>query len=176
MSGMSISAARLAALPIAGKVVAERIGVTAVAVSRYRSGQRTPTAELAAKLETEFGIPADGWSEPVTSAQPEQAALGGDHAERTKRLAAELLEALEAEVRAVRGDDGLTHLERTRRLTQLAQAVQRIGPLTGATLALSEEQILRSPAWRKLKEDLLEMLAEFPDAAIAFEGKFRHRE
>jgi len=44
-------------IPLRQADIAEKIGVTAVQVSRYETGQKRVPAEKAVALEKEFGIP-----------------------------------------------------------------------------------------------------------------------
>lgn len=41
--------------------LAERLGVSTAAVSRWLSGERTPSLEMAFRIEELLGIPAETW-------------------------------------------------------------------------------------------------------------------
>lgn len=46
-------------IPLRQSDIAEKIGITAVQVSRYETGQKRVPAEMAVAIEKEFGIPRE---------------------------------------------------------------------------------------------------------------------
>lgn len=59
-------ATRLEKLGLSQRDLSLRLDVSTAAVSRWISGERTPSLEMAFLLERELGIPAESWLCPRT--------------------------------------------------------------------------------------------------------------
>ena len=63
--------------------------------------------------------------------------------------------------------DNITPYERTKVGRHATQMLGEIGKLTGETQEISEERLLRLPAWRRIQETILLALRPWPEAARA---------
>lgn len=165
----------------------EQLGVTVskMSVSRWQRGIDSPSADArAAMARKPFDIlptlwdqspgrpvervlgPSDGPPAPVPPA-PDSAPAGP--VVSTMRSAADLAEEQLAEIQLYRRqfqDAKLDMKARSLLADMEAKAIERYAKLTGQTAA-PETVLVKSPAWTKLRDKVLEVLVRHPDAARA---------
>ena len=176
---MNDGAVRLKALGLSLGKIAEELGklgltVTKMAVSRWIRGERVPTLEARAVLEKPpFGIDPKAWDSAAGPAGAKKARAPAPPSPPSAPAGA-VANAPEL------AQDLLTRIQRWREQSevdgtpaaqaQLAalemRAIQQLAGLTGQAAA-PEAELVRSPAWKKLKAELLGALERFPDALAA---------
>lgn len=155
--------------------IAERVEVNQSLVARWGTGERSPTSAQRKLLRAEFGIPIGSWDKPAEAAPAPEAAAAPAEAKstplngisfrtETQRLYDETIRLrTRGEWYRDRNNDKM-YLKFTREA-----AVQQtlLGRLLGVTTQISEERILRMPAFRNLIDRVLGAVAPWPEALRA---------
>lgn len=161
--------------------IADIIGVSKGAVSRWRRGDLVPSPKNRIQLQKKCGIPIELWDEPwdepppilpisgspeVGGADPapdeqEQATSSGSETERSLR------EQL-ARLRAIRArDPDMTTASLLRLEASETKLIQLLAQATGESDVVSESRIMRSQAWRRIRDTITDALAPYPEASMA---------
>ena len=82
-------------------------------------------------------------------------------------LAESVARYIHGRLRALEADPDLSEGDRARVLASLSTALGRVSKLTGEGLDLKPAQIVRTPAFKAVVEDLTAALAPYPDAMLA---------
>lgn len=148
-------------------VIAARIACSRPQVTNYRLCKLKPRRVNRTALHVEFGIPEEAWDRPY-SAPAEPAAVNGlnGHGMATGDIGPDVLKALILDTVKALGSSA-TPYERLRIMRSATDTLTALGKLTGETLDMPEEKILRLPAYRKLKAQILEALRPWPEAIHA---------
>lgn len=154
--------------------IAERVEVNQSLVARWGTGERSPTSAQRKLLRAEFGIPIGAWEKPAEAAPAPEAATpaeakstplnGISFRTETQRLYDETIRLrARGEWYRDKNNDKM-YLKFTREA-----AVQQtlLGRLLGVTTQISEERILRMPAFRNLIDRVLVAVAPWPEALRA---------
>lgn len=155
--------------------IAHACGVSESTVSLWRSGLRTPSEVNRELLRDLLGIALEAWDEeapegerrpvpPVTSAPVTD--LASAHAAIVAEAARQLA-IIQQAVDAIASDPLGSPQEVIRATSNAAKGLAMLGKLTGATLDLSPNQLLASPAWRQLEHAIVEALEPWPEALLA---------
>jgi hypothetical protein len=113
-----------------------------------------------------YGIGLPTWDEPIPVAaavlmpSPEKRLDVTSRALLYQRLADEA-------VSKIVGNPKITPYELLKLLDKAASTLSVIGKITGESQEISEARILRLPAWRRMKERMLEALRPYPEALKA---------
>lgn len=149
---------------------------TTVSISGWRSGKNVPTAPAREKMAlAPFGIPADAWdadagpekpkTSPAKKPSKKLAAPAGGQLVNAEVLARDYLEKI-AQWRQAAEADGVTAAVKANYASLERQAIQLYAKVTGQAEA-TENQLVRSPQWQRLKTELLQALEAHPKAAKA---------
>jgi transcriptional regulator with XRE-family HTH domain len=162
------------------------VAVTKMTVSRWQRGIDSPSAEARAAMarkpfeidptlwDKSSGAPVEktlGPSDPpptLAPSAPDSSPASGVTV-TTMRSAADLAEEQLAEIQVYRQqfkDSKLDMKARSLLADMEAKAIERYAKLTGQTAA-PETVLVKSPAWTKLRDKILEVLMRHPDAARA---------
>lgn len=163
--------------------IAARIGCSQGVVAHWLAGNRTPRMDFRVSLKRFYKIPIEAWDQviarpaPATKrralepepelapAPPEVDDASATYGEFSVRARALKLDAtIQQKLETIENDPHITALEWFKcAQTALAQ-LERLGKLTGQTQEVNEAKILRLPAWARIQEALLRVLADWPDA------------
>lgn len=152
--------------------IAERVQVDQSLVARWGTGERTPTPAQRKLLRTELGIPIGAWDKPPQAApsipptkEVKSTPLNGvSFRTETQRLYDETIRLRErAEYYRDRNNDKMY----LKVLREAAVQQTLLGRLLGVTTQISEERIVRTPAFRNVVDRILSAVAPWPEALRA---------
>lgn len=171
-------------LPAGGQVAAARaLGVSQGQLSKILAGTKQASPEFQRKALELYSVPLEDWgraagavgvaaTDPARPRAPRPPAPDAAEAGTVAsvRAKAARMEAMVQDLLDAVGADGSTPLEQARVMASAASTLALLGKLTGEVLELSERQILRSPAWRRVEGAVLEALGDHPAALEAVVG------
>lgn len=159
------------------EAIAEKVGVSRVAVSHWLSGNTKPGAAKRAALAAAYGIPPEAWDQKIPpkakAAAPTPAAAivaaGSDpipegvlgKAKMLEQMAHDLMVRLQEEMRAEKPES--THLEVAKVMNSVATTLNLLAKLTGQYELGS--RLLKLPMWKRIEAALYAALANHPKAA-----------
>lgn len=158
--------------------IAARIGCSQAVVAYWLSGARKPSPEYRMPLKRAYRIPIEAWDQiiakptavkksapPAPASPPEPEADAASIAEFSVRARALRLDAtIQAKLELIEHDSSVTPLEWFKCVQTALAQLERLGKLTGQTQEVNEAKILRLPAWSRIQEALIRVLADWPDA------------
>jgi len=150
----------LARVGLTDAEIAARVELDRAQVTKYRLSQLKPRSGNRVALRREFAVPEEAWDQPYAPPASAEAVTNGPPigAEDLQRLVSDLLRSVET---------GATPYERAKVMRSATATLSLLGKLTGATVNFSEEKILRTPAWQRLKGRVLDALRPWPEAMRA---------
>lgn len=137
-------------------------GWPANTVTHYLQGRQKPGRKRRQQLEAELGIPITAWDQEPPEADAEATTASSsatEQAGRLRRVIDNQLAQLEA--------GGSSAEQSAKLISSLSQSIRNLGSLTGEGGGITEAKILKSPAWRRIEEALIEALEPYPDALEA---------
>lgn len=173
------------------RTIAEKLNVSREMVRQWRAGKKLPAAENRDALFQAFGIPVEAWdqapakpgegrpqrpakepSKSPSKPSPKAAAKALRTAEEAEEQASEKLDA-EARLRAQiarldamrKAEVSPTALIKIERLE--TQALKELSRITGESSQISEDTIVRHPAFRRILEAITEAIEPCPKCVIA---------
>ena len=146
--------------------LAEKLGKSQTLVSFWISGERAPSARNRDLIEAVLGIEVRAWDQPVPRPPKPRPRAEAPLDASVGALATRLIAILRAELERLEKERG-TPLERVRLGEKIASTLAQLAKMTGESAEISESKILKTPAWKQLRDRMLEALAPFPDAARA---------
>lgn len=184
---MNPGAKRLAALGLTCTEIVEKVAasghqVSRMAASRWQTGKKLPAREAREALLKAFGIPVEAWDggarakpapapvvapvpTPPPTPVPSMVPMQPPSDEPT---AAELARDLLTRIQLYREQSEMTTLgvQAHRTLAEMeGKAIERYAKLTGQ--AATEREILSSPHFTKVLDEMFRVLEKFPDALRA---------
>lgn len=158
--------------------IAARVGTTQPKVSRWIAAVMKPGVPNRIALEREFAIPPSAWDEPWMQVERKPRAPGRRAQpappdpqpvdDRSVRAEAQrLMDQVRALRTRVANDASATPSEQAKVYAAAAQTLTLLGKMTGETLVVTESRILRLPAWRRIEDQLVEILTPWPAAMRA---------
>jgi transcriptional regulator with XRE-family HTH domain len=158
----------LARTGLTQEAISARTGISRPRISHYMTGQRKPGPANRAKLQRAFGIEPGLWDvAPVESIAVAPTSTGTPAPASVFDMAGVLQTAVNDQLQKLTTDPSVTPYERSKLIEKLAEALHSIGKLTGETLDMSEERLLRLPAWRRVKDAIFAALRPWPEAKVA---------
>jgi transcriptional regulator with XRE-family HTH domain len=165
--------AALQRLPDAGIEIADRLQVDRSLVARWGTGERAPTPAQRKLLRVEFGIPIRAWNKPPEAPPPPPDPIEAKSTTpltpasfraETQRLYYETSRVRELAERYQNEGEVRMYLKCLREA-----AIQQtlLGRLLGLTAEITEERMLRIPAFRSLVDRILGAIAPWPEALHA---------
>lgn len=169
----------LARLGMTQDAIATRVKRSRAAVGHWIAGRRKPRKAERAAL-AKLGVPDLWWDEDVEVTPPKEpppqkaperpeSEWSGPVAVKALRLERMLGELLDG----VADDPETTPLEKAKVMSSAASTLTALGRLTGEMQDMSEQRILRLPAWRRIQTELIEALQPWPDAMLAVGNRLR---
>lgn len=161
--------------------IAERVGVSRGLVSMWLSGQRVPRAENRTAIRKRYGIREATWDQPRAPARsrerpstppppapgepapPPALEEGSSVRAKALRLGRMVQELLDG----IANDTFALPLERAKVMASAASTLTLLGKLSGETQEISEQRILRLPAWRRIEDVIAAALDPWPEAMRA---------
>lgn len=171
---MNAGAAKLAAVELSISEIIERlkaegVSVTGPAVSRWQHGKRVPRGEDRRALSRAFGIPTGAWDEePEAPGAPAAAASSPRPIASADPTAADLARDLLTRIQLYREQAETTQLgvQARKMLAEMeGSAIERYARLSGNRS--SERDMVASPQFKRLLEEMFRALAPYPDAMRA---------
>jgi len=164
----------LARLGLTQGEISTRTGLHQVQISNYVTGHLRPKKANREILCRAYKIPVSSWDEPVpASALPVPEASS---ALPVNGSASSYAETLQTQVRRicqfVQDDPNATPAERMDLLEQATRITVQIGKITGESQDIGHSRLIRLPAYRRMKEKMLQALEPWPDAVAAIERVF----
>jgi transcriptional regulator with XRE-family HTH domain len=171
----------LAGLGLTQDVIAARLDVSRTLVSYFMTGERLPTENQRVLLEKYYGIAVVGWTESgvrapaMTAAEmnggpcrtPDEAPTNGAGSSSQRARLASLQKVIDVMYAELSRPEATTNDERAKVVARLANAELTIGKITGEHLEMSEDRVVRLPAFRRALDHILESLRPYPEAAAA---------
>ncbi len=161
--------------------IAEKVSVSRVAVSQWRSGATKPAPKKRAVLLEQFGIPIAAWddvpkksqkksvpAEPTPPPAPLAERIPGDVIGKARMLEEMALE----QMRDLQDPElGVTPLEKAKVMASVAATLNLLAKLTGQ-FDLGA-RLFRLPIWKRIEKALEEGLRGHPKAAAAVARSLR---
>jgi len=152
--------------------IAARLGISRASVGHYRTGRRNPGKAARTKL-ADLGIAEEWWDQPPAP-RPNTPADSSPKAPANAKLsgpiavqALYLQDELNLILGELKNDDAATPTERLKVINACAGILKQIGHLTGELTNISEERVLKLPAWRNIQQAITETLTPWPEALRA---------
>ena len=164
-SARSKGAVMLASLGMTQESIASKSRVNRVQIARFQNGGGKPGPANRAIFERVFQIPPSSWDVPAEPAKPPRKALEAPGAPMARD---EIIRRLQANlVAAIRqlDDPSSTPYEKTRTVDKAAEALTKLGKLTGETL--SEWEVMNLPKFAPIAETIRRALLPWPEAEQA---------
>jgi hypothetical protein len=159
------------ALGETGAALAKTLGVSTASIAKWRSGDNRPARVHQESIQARWPhIAVADWVAPVearvipvaTEAPAGSLAAASDRllelADKALRIASESLDEAEAEA-----DPGV----RAKLLRDFMGTAQALGKLTGEARELSDTQLVKMPAFRRLVDKIVAVLEPWPEAMKA---------
>jgi transcriptional regulator with XRE-family HTH domain len=186
----------MARLGMQDEDMAARTGLNRVQVTNYRNSKLKPKSSNRLLLERVLGIPRDAWDFAAGEYPAQRAAdrrkRGGIEQPKTPRKpmppeppevraqADAVLQETEAMLqrvrdlgRAVDEDKTIDHRERARILGDITPLLAHLHKITGAALLMSEDRLMRLPAYRRIRDAIEGVLRRHPVALADFRTSMR---
>ncbi len=157
------------------EAIAEKVGVSRVAVSHWLAGTTKPGPAKRAALAAAYGIPPEAWdqkippkakaaaaalpSAPIAPVEIPEGVLG--KAKMLEQMAHDLMVRLQEEMRADKPDS--THLEVAKVMNSVATTLNLLAKLTGQYELGS--RLFRLPVWKRIEAAIYAGLSAHPKAA-----------
>lgn len=144
-------------LPNSQAEIASALHVAQPMISRWISGEKKPSAENRAALQKVFGIDPAWWNESLSDpGDPKtfEHKSVRDRAIEVERAIHDLIEEAKKEP---------TPKAKAIAIERCIKMLTALGKLTGESLDISEAMILRTPAWRRIKETIVRVLEDGGD-------------
>lgn len=159
----SVGSAKFSAVAGTVKETADRLGVSSSIVAKWRAGDSRPGDAKRQAIAREWPeVSADSWLEPlearVVPAAPAGPGLGSlaEAADATLALAARTLKMASDALDEAEHEPELA--ARTRVMRDLTSTLQALGKLTGEARELSDAQLVKMPAYRRMVEQIASCL------------------
>lgn len=157
----------LAKLGLTQDEIAERLDCKRPQVTWWLSGERKPNEKRRDQIFAKFALKPEWWDEPALSAVLPPRHGGSSSSASVKDRAERMLRMLDHVLEEVENDKTATPLEKIRTMQRATPTIQGLGKLTGESQEVSEQKIIRLPAWRRIEETIAEALTPWPKAARA---------
>ncbi len=156
--------------------IAERIGVSRVAVSKWVNGNATPGESNRESMLVEFEIPKGAWDEPPTSGPapsvvPPPVNLPPIAAD-AHSMACELERMAHDFMTEVRHDTDMSPLEKARVMSALSVTLNHLEKRTGDIGA----RLFQLPIWKRVEKAIETALDGHPELAAALARELRKAE
>lgn len=141
--------------------IARAVGTSRQAVHQWRRGEKKPGAPSRLKLQALLGIDPAAWDRDGSESAAPTAEI---------RVGGTSLEQIDAEIASLRlqaSAPGLIASARVRISEAITRAVAQRSRVEREQAMLEERIVREHPAYRRMKQRLLEALKPFPDAAKA---------
>ncbi len=163
----------LAATGLDHATLAAQVGVSRAAVTQWMNGDRLPGQDRRRTLRELFGVPEGAWDE-----SPRSKALGAAQATASPALDAEgrlraQLQRLDQIRSAAKSDVDMAPQTRLRLEATETRCIELLSKLTGEGQEVSESRILRTPAWRRIVDAMVEAFRAHPEAAVEVEAALK---
>jgi hypothetical protein len=173
---MTTGARKFSAMPGSNAEKALRWQVTLPTITRWGNATRKPDEATRQAIEAAGGPLVCEWDESVAvaakpppraprSVMPDDAVSPTSAQDEARRL---LRQVVDIEAAAEQEDD---LVRRAAILASAATIHQRLAKVVGAGHAITERQILESPMWKRLSDDITATLEPWPDAMAALAAR-----
>lgn len=155
-----------------GRELAEKLGTSASMISLWGSGKRVPSAVKRELIAAHLGIEISAWDSilPDENSSHSHTAVRNpviSHTAATPDTTLQMAEELAGIAKAL-----ITDLKETgigdsdaamRKASEISRVLASLGKITGASIT-NERQIVRTPAWARIREVIVDSLADYPAA------------
>lgn len=151
--------------------IADRLQVDRTLIARWGSGDRAPTPAQRKLLRAVVGIPIGAWDKPAEEAPVLPVSVEESIPLSAVSFRAETQKLFDETVRLRRRAEGFRETNNDKMYIKFLReaAVQQtlLGRLLGVTTQISEERMVRTPAFRNVVDRIMTAMAPWPEALRA---------